>query len=134
MIVRRQFPYTPDSVARARHVAAVELGDLPDELVESVSLMVSELGTNAIKHARSGFTLEIERREDKVRVSVSDSGGGHPAIGSPGSKQASGRGLRIVEILSDDWGVVPASQGAGKTVWFTIAQPVPITHRSAARH
>jgi len=86
-----------------------------------VALLVSELATNSVRHAAAGFTLAIDRTPDRIRVAVSDTGAGRPEKRSPDPVEPSGRGLLIVEALSDDWGTTPAPDGAGKTVWFEIA-------------
>ena len=52
---------------------------------------------------------------------MSDGGEGRPRLLSPSPRELSGRGLRIVEAMSDAWGVQPTS--TGKTVWFTLPQP-----------
>ena len=115
------FPGTPAAVTDARAHVAGALEDLPSELVETVALLVSELATNSVRHAGAGFTLGIERTPDAVRVAVSDRGPGRPRKRSPDPVEPSGRGLLIVEALSDHWGTEAASDGAGKTVWFEIA-------------
>jgi anti-sigma regulatory factor (Ser/Thr protein kinase) len=83
--------------------------------------MVSELSTNSIRHARTGFTLEIEVVDRQIRIAIVDTGGGEPEIRSPNPDEPSGRGLRIVELLSDDWGVISSTSKSGKTVWFQVS-------------
>ncbi len=122
------FPGTPDAVAEARGVVTDALDGVPPDVVETVALLVSELATNSIRHASAGFTLGIERRSDRVRISVTDAGPGSPELRTPDPAEASGRGLQIVEALSEDWGCTPAPDGRGKTVWFEIvATPEPAT-------
>jgi anti-sigma regulatory factor (Ser/Thr protein kinase) len=81
--------------------------------------MVSELATNSIRHAGTGFQVRVERSADEVRVEVIDRGSGVPAVRSPTPSDTSGRGLRIVENFADNWGV--RSSPPGKSVWFTLA-------------
>jgi len=50
---------------------------------------------------------------------VRDRGEGSPRVLSPGVREPSGRGLRIVQAMSRRWGVIP--EPTGKIVWFTIA-------------
>jgi anti-sigma regulatory factor (Ser/Thr protein kinase) len=90
--------------------------------------MVSELATNALRHAETPFSVRVEQVPGTVRVEVADGGEGQPAVRSPEPSEPSGRGLRIVESLSESWGVTAAS-GAGKTVWFTVAVPSASTER-----
>jgi anti-sigma regulatory factor (Ser/Thr protein kinase) len=113
----RRFGYALDSVAEARlHVRRV-LEDQPQELIDVAELLTSELATNAIIHAASGFDLEVDV-DRTIRVQVRDAGGGHPAVLQAGPRDGSGRGLGLVQALSSAWGVIPASRG--KTVWYEL--------------
>lgn len=80
--------------------------------------MVSELASNAIKHAMTSFHLAIHRSRHEVRVEVTDYGAGTPTMRSPGSDALNGRGLKIVSMLATRWGV-EHEPDAAKTVWFT---------------
>lgn len=123
--MRRTFEAFEESVGSARRFVSLAIADLPGDIQDSVNLMVSELATNALVHASSGFTVAIDRSDAAVTVSVTDRGDGTPAMQSPSSSEPHGRGLRIVEALSDDWGIT-SSTDTGKTVWFRIAlQSVP---------
>jgi anti-sigma regulatory factor (Ser/Thr protein kinase) len=115
----RTFPAIPQSVHAARRFATDALAGLPGEAMESAELMVSELATNCIRHERMSFYITISRTADQVRVEVTDSGGGTPTMRSPGPNDPSGRGLQIVDMLSDEWGIEPEVP-AGKTVWFSL--------------
>lgn len=86
--------------------------------------MVSELATNCIRHTDSGFDLTISRSGDNIRVEASDHAGGTPTMRSPEPTDPSGRGLKIIDMLSAGWGV-RSDGSSGKTVWFTIADPAP---------
>jgi serine phosphatase RsbU (regulator of sigma subunit)/anti-sigma regulatory factor (Ser/Thr protein kinase) len=117
----RAFPAPPAAVTDARLHVIRALDGAPDDVVETVALLVSELATNSVRHARDGFTVTVEPGPARIRVAVADRGPGHPRTRSPGPVETSGRGLVIVEALSDAWGVDPAPDGVGKTVWFEIA-------------
>jgi anti-sigma regulatory factor (Ser/Thr protein kinase) len=120
------FPGTPAAVTEARTHVTAALDGVPTDVVETVALLVSELATNSVRHAAAGFTLSIERSPDRIRVAVSDDGPGSPEKRSPDPVEPSGRGLLIVEALSDVWGTAPTPDGRGKTVWFEIATaPAP---------
>ena len=108
------------SVSASRHFVTDALSDLSEEIQESVALMVSELATNALVHATTGFTVTVERRGDSLRVEVWDAGGGAPILRSPQPSEPHGRGLRIVDEFSADWGVDRLDDGPGKSVWFTV--------------
>jgi hypothetical protein len=81
--------------------------------------MVSELATNCIRHTDGGFELTITRTGGGIRVEATDGAGGTPAMRSPKPTDPSGRGLKIVDMLSAEWGV-DQHAAAGKTVWFTV--------------
>ena len=120
MITTRRFTAEPPSVAGARRFATDALADLPAETLDAVELMVSELATNCIRHAEADFEVTIESRRDEVRVEVRDDDHqGTPTKQSPGPEEPRGRGLQIVEMFSDAWGVEPV-RGDGKTVWFVV--------------
>ena len=89
------------------------------DVSDPVELMVSELVTNAVRHNDGDFVVFIDVTLDQIRVQVTDWGAGEPATRSPAPLEPSGRGLRIVEALSDNWGVGAAGAG-GKSVWFTL--------------
>lgn len=102
------------------------------ETLEAVELMVSELATNCIRHTDSAFDLTIIRAGGDIRVEATDAAGGTPAMRSPKPTDPTGRGLKIVDMLSARWGVERRG-GRGKTVWFTIAEASPSPVRSASR-
>jgi anti-sigma regulatory factor (Ser/Thr protein kinase) len=116
----REFPCRRESVSAARRFARAALRDQSSETLDAVELMISELATNCVQHAHSNFEIAIETSRRQIRVEARDSGGGRPAPRSPGPTEPTGRGLRIVEAMSESWGVSPAS--SGKVVWFTIAR------------
>jgi Histidine kinase-like ATPase domain len=75
---------------------------------------------NAVQHARTPFQVTAEITGGSLRVEVTDSGGGTPAARPlPDPASPRGRGLFLVDLLSDAWGTSP-SAGAATSVWFTI--------------
>ena len=121
MIVTRQFNCEPGAVTAARVMVHDALAPWPRQVVETVELVASELATNAVRHARTGFEMTIEANEE-IRVEVTDRGAGRPTPVSPEPRDLTGRGLRIVEALSDAWGVTVRPEG--KTVWCTLRPTV----------
>jgi anti-sigma regulatory factor (Ser/Thr protein kinase) len=119
----RSFEHRPESVTEARRFATHLLGGVPEEVAESVELMVSELATNCVRHTDSGFDLTIALTPGEVRVEATDRAGGEPTMQSPTPSDLSGRGLRIVDMLAGAWGVERIGRAPGKTVWFTVAVP-----------
>jgi anti-sigma regulatory factor (Ser/Thr protein kinase) len=93
-----------------------------EELLDDVSLAVTELANNAVLHAQSTFTVDVLTHADLVRIVVHDESLGMPKPASPGVTERFGRGLGIVAALATSWGVDP--NGAGKAVWaqFTALQ------------
>jgi len=109
----------PASAAQAR--AAVEacsdrLG--LDELSDDVVLVVSEMVTNAVRHAAPPVGLEIEAGEDAVVVVVSDGSPQPPVHREADLDAEGGRGMLLVGLLSDDHGV--RAQPLGKAVWARL--------------
>lgn len=118
----RTFPGEASSAGAARRFVAAELTDIHPRLLESIVLMVSELAANSVRHAQSQFRVVLRRADGSVRIEVHDEGAGAPKMRSPGPHEPSGRGLRIVDALSDSWGYVENEDG-GKSVWFSMGLP-----------
>ena len=90
------------------------------DLTEIVELLVSEVVTNVVRHARTDGSIVVTRSRSGVRVEVSDFAGGEPTPLSPEPRQPSGRGLSIVDAMATRWGVAAAPDGTGKSVWFEV--------------
>jgi anti-sigma regulatory factor (Ser/Thr protein kinase) len=138
----RRFGCRPHSVPAARRFVRDVLSDHSRKAVEAVELMATELATNCVQHAQTAFELTIHDGQGQIRIEVRDTGPGRPVPQSPTPLERRGRGLRIVEAMSDGWGVDPSSQG--KTVWFTVPQSggaqdsgrdrrIPVSAQRAAR-
>jgi hypothetical protein len=85
-----------------------------------VLLVVSELVTNALIHTQGEVRLDLVLTEDRIRVAVSDSSPRAPA--KPVSvdwESTGGRGILLVEAMTESWGSVPVS--GGKQVWGEVA-------------
>jgi len=128
----RTFPHNAQSVPAARRFATSMLRGTSQETLEAVELMVSELATNCIRHTDSGFELSISRQAGGIRVEATDRAGGRPQMRSPAPTDPTGRGLKIVDMLSLDWGV-HRHPAAGKTVWFTVADAAVVSAPQASR-
>jgi anti-sigma regulatory factor (Ser/Thr protein kinase) len=116
----RHFSREPESVGAARRFATQALRDAPVEVSEAVELMVSELATNCVRYARTTFAVTVMQADGEIRVEVTDRAGGTPAMRSSGPDALSGRGLQIVDLLAEAWGVEHGS-ATSTTVWFTVA-------------
>ena len=121
MTLDRTFPRVAESVPTARHFVTNAVGDVPPEILDRVALLVSELATNAIRHGGTDFTVRVDQTPDEIAVQIADAGEGTPILRQAQPRDASGRGLQIVEALADSWGVRPEPSGSGKTVWFTLS-------------
>ncbi|WP_314219443.1 SpoIIE family protein phosphatase [Streptomyces zaehneri] len=113
----------PDAVMHARRFTARTLRRWKvQETADAVLLVVSELVTNALVHTQGPVRLDLVLRGDRVRVSVSDSSPRAPAKPVIVDWEATGgRGLLLVEAMSDAFGSVPVA--GGKQVWSEIAVP-----------
>jgi len=88
---------------------------------DAALLLVSELATNAVRHAATPFDIIIDLQGGRLRVAVIDHDVDHPPrVGQPSAQDPSGRGLLIVEQLSARWGTDELGDGS-KSVWFTLA-------------
>jgi anti-sigma regulatory factor (Ser/Thr protein kinase) len=93
---------------------------LVHEVIDDIELLVSELVTNAVLHARSAARLTIEHLGDCIRVTVADSSVVPPRLREYGPEAATGRGVFLVDRLAREWGV-ETDDRAGKRVWFEVA-------------
>ncbi len=112
---------TPDHTAavRARQfVAATLRGWGLDAAIDDAELLVSELVTNAILHARSPATVTIDHDSPRLRVAVCDSSPSPPRLRDYGPDAVTGRGMLLVDRIARRWGV--EMNGNGKCVWFEV--------------
>ncbi|MEU6928857.1 SpoIIE family protein phosphatase [Streptomyces sp. NPDC046385] len=117
----------PEALSSARHMirAAVRAwgaGGRSDE----IELVADELMTNALMHTDGGAIVTLRMLpgpERRLRVEVEDRSSALPRRREAGDSGVSGRGLLLVDRLSDLWGVEP--RGGGKCVWceFVTEQP-----------
>jgi anti-sigma regulatory factor (Ser/Thr protein kinase) len=89
-------------------------------LVDDVRLVVSELATNAVAHARTPFVVTVSMTGALVLVVIEDASSSVPVRGLPDPTDMTGRGLMIVELLSRDWGMHTDAVGS-KSVWASFA-------------
>jgi CheY-like chemotaxis protein len=114
-------PATPESAALARAFVERELRARERNAVIGIAtLLVSEIVTNAVVHARSAPRVSVATNGARVRVQVTDWGDGAVIMRDLGPMSLGGRGLHIVDRLADVWGTVSAPQW--KTVWFELGE------------
>ena len=122
---------TTDSVPLARHFARSELRDSASDL-DTVLLLVSEVVTNAVLHARSVIRLSVLDQDGIARVEVHDTSPLLPRPQHFDRMSSTGRGLRMLDRLSLTWGVEPDHHGRGKVVWFEVGSPTDAMWESFA--
>lgn len=117
-----RLPNRPESARCARRVARTVLEShwsLPGPATDDAVLLVSELVGNAVRHTGAHvFGLRMSRRRGWIRVEVRDPSRGLPCLLPVHELDTSGRGLFLVDTLSDRWGVDLLPHG--KTTWFEM--------------
>jgi anti-sigma regulatory factor (Ser/Thr protein kinase) len=121
------FPAAPDAVRTARSLVRRTLDDWRlDSVGDIAALLVSELVTNALRHATGPIGVRVVRDPAGVvgvlLVEVSDPLPDPPRERAARPDDEDGRGLQLVATAARRWGTRPGE--AGKTVWFELALPV----------
>jgi anti-sigma regulatory factor (Ser/Thr protein kinase) len=88
------------------------------ETCDTAVLLTSETVTNAFIHGRSEARIRVNAVPGRLLVEVADENSRHPQPAGQDDDALDGRGLAIVELLADRWGVV--DEAYGKTVWFEV--------------
>ncbi|MEV6794437.1 ATP-binding protein [Streptomyces sp. NPDC051320] len=122
------FTATPRGARLARRLAAERLDTwgIPygSDAHDALTLVVSELGANAVRHGLvpgRDFRLRLSAEGRTVRVEVTDTRGESiPALAEPSDELEGGRGLLLVAALTDRWGWYPCEDGPGKTIWAVL--------------
>lgn len=118
-----QLTLLPEAHApHAARQAIVGLPLVPDDRLDAVQLLVTELVTNSVIHAGLGpgeqIELSVTRSPAGLRVEVVDGGPGFDPPPPPDDPFAeSGRGLALVDMISDRWGI---ARDGGSRVWFEL--------------
>lgn len=119
MDARATLPADPASAGFARRFVRGRLREWgAHHLEEPAALLVTELVTNAVLHARSESVLTVIYDEGVLRVEVADGSMAGPQRRWYAYDAATGRGLLIVEALSTAWGTIATEEG--KAVWFEL--------------
>ena len=122
-----RWPLTGRSVGRARRELRATLGGWGlDHLADPAELVLSELLTNAVRHARTPAGRLVETRYERlpqgggIRIEVHDANDRMPQMRRPADDDEGGRGLALVDALTGRrWGV-SSRQGVGKLVWALV--------------
>nr|WP_142263968.1 ATP-binding protein [Streptomyces sp. SLBN-115] len=139
-----RFTSTPRGARLARRLVSHRLNDWGHAYTtpanETLTLITAELTANAVRHGHipgRDFHLQLTLAEGTFRIEVTDTRAEKQPPASPpatDSLSESGRGLLLVAVLADDWGVSPRWAAPGKTVWAELhvrPQGHPLTHRVA---
>jgi anti-sigma regulatory factor (Ser/Thr protein kinase) len=94
-------------------------GEVPEEVATTAALLVSELVTNVVRHARTPLSLCADVTSLGVRVEVADGTREPPTLKAPVPGEPGGRGIAIVSHFADNWGTQPIPDG--KLVWFELS-------------
>jgi anti-sigma regulatory factor (Ser/Thr protein kinase) len=120
-IVSWDLPDDPAAVAEVRARTARQLASWGlEELTYTAELLVSELVTNAIRHAQPPIQLRLIL-DGVLSCEVSDSGSTAPHLRRAGRFDEDGRGLLLVAQFAERWGT--RHTPAGKTIWAELALP-----------
>lgn len=116
---------TSAAEARRRVVAQLDEWGVGGEALESAELVVSELFTNAVRHTDSRtITCHLRLGGARLRIDVADEGRAgtapHPAALDGDADGENGRGLLLVDALTDLWGIQRAASGPGHVVWAEL--------------
>jgi DNA-binding NarL/FixJ family response regulator len=124
--VRARLAAEVGSAGSARQLVETTLADWKaPEPTDVVKLLVSELVTNAVLHAKSEAEVVVQLRPECIRVEVLDRSRELPVVKDVPPEATSGRGLALVSSYASAWGTRPLPHG--KAVWFEVP-------RSAAAH
>jgi DNA-binding NarL/FixJ family response regulator len=105
--------------AARRFVRDALAGADSEDLEDTITLLVSELVTNAVIHGGGEVEVLVRLMPGTVRVAVMDTSDTPLAPRAAAEEDVSGRGLALVESLARRWGVDPVA-GGGKAVWFEV--------------
>jgi GAF domain-containing protein/anti-sigma regulatory factor (Ser/Thr protein kinase) len=141
---RLQLDDKPDAVPVARHFVRDTLRGTPLEHRSADSeLILTELVTNATLHGSPPVTVDVQVSPEVARFEVSDASSGTPVALVQNPEAMTGRGLMLVEALSDRWGI--DRKRSGKLVWAEVgltatepehdpAQSTPVTPAVIGSH
>jgi len=124
---RLSLPSDATGARAARRFLAAVLSSwrMPEMIEGDAALLLSELATNAIVHARSPLAVIVRYDGAFLRVEVGDGSQAQPTLRLPSRPDAiGGRGLVLVDRMASAWGILPTARG--KRVWFNLPVPPPV--------
>ncbi|MFE9673480.1 ATP-binding protein [Streptomyces sp. NPDC006259] len=125
--VQWRLPHTLRSAGHARELLRRQLAawELDGDVALTAELLLSELVSNSLRHARVPKGREIGVRiatyDGRLRVEVADADNSRPEPREATGEDEHGRGLALVEALALRWGCCPRRHGIGKATWAELA-------------
>lgn len=121
-MLHESIPCDASAPARARRLIEGYCGSLDREMLDNVELMTTELVTNSVRHdcsePNAKVELFIKEEGRQLRIAVKDGGSNsEPILGDPSVVSEGGRGMLLVDVLSDRWGT---EVGDGLLTWFSL--------------
>ncbi|MFI2433432.1 SpoIIE family protein phosphatase [Streptomyces sp. NPDC018693] len=111
----------PEAAGHARRFTrrTLRAWGVPKDAMDVPLLVVSELVTNALVHTDGKVRLDLTLIHDRLRVAVTDASPRTPVKPTNlGWEATGGRGILLVEAMSEAWGTLPVS--GGKQVWCEV--------------
>lgn len=118
----------PASVGLARSLVRESLAGFDNDARDVALLLTSELVTNAVMHASTEVKVTVAVADGVAEVGVTDSSSAVPTMRRSTWRAEGGRGLRLVDLLTQEWGVTPLP--GGKQVWFRLDIGADWPHRT----
>ena len=116
-----RLPPTARSTTQARRFVLGALDEWGlDGLRDTAALLISELVTNSVLHARTEVEVSVARLHDGVSIEVKDGSRRAPLRRMQYDEATTGRGVELLEQLAGSWDVTLHSEG--KTVRFTLSE------------
>lgn len=117
---------TPDAATRARHLVRTRArawmqaqgASDSEDAIDLLVLLTSELVGNACRHGADPVQVDLGLVGGVATIAVSDGAPGAPFVRAAGPWDESGRGMAIVDAVSEEWGV--RSRRWGKQVWCRV--------------
>jgi serine phosphatase RsbU (regulator of sigma subunit) len=117
--VEEEFPSATTTPAAVRSLVRTTLIAWGlEESADVGTLLADELAGNVVRHVGTALTVRATRTAGCVRISVEDGSRTPPMLVTPGADAVSGRGILLVDALSNRWGF--EIHDGGKTVWFEL--------------
>lgn len=118
---RCEFAADPRTPRHARYFLRAAWCDIHQaRVLDQAELLTTELVTNAVRHGGPPVCVEVACEGARgMTVRVSDGSQTEPQLQHAGTLDESGRGVMLVDLLSDQWGVEKEASG-GKAVWFVL--------------